>query len=231
MAKQNKNSDKITFKVKHLDEYHEIVIDPNDDRYESKHQRQQIFEQLESITGVPSRYTVDVLIHVLRNRNLSVDTVRYPWSFSNQKAYVPDSLARYSALPDFYDLNIFDGERFYLIYDISYSHDVSKHLSMHYTLVDEGAVPDEGCSLRACQYQCSESYFKRLKDLICNNEMNAKITQLVQTQMESDWELDTIFREFNVKQHFSIKCDVVDRWSIAMNGHARRHDLYLRTRG
>uniref|UniRef100_T1JWR4 Uncharacterized protein n=2 Tax=Tetranychus urticae TaxID=32264 RepID=T1JWR4_TETUR len=86
MGEQNNNSDKIKFKVKHLNEYHEIVIDRNDARYESKYQHQQLFEQLESITGVPSRYTARAYIDQSYIYWPDINPQRFRFSFDNQKA-------------------------------------------------------------------------------------------------------------------------------------------------
>uniref|UniRef100_T1KN41 Uncharacterized protein n=1 Tax=Tetranychus urticae TaxID=32264 RepID=T1KN41_TETUR len=138
MGEQNNNSDKIKFKVKHLNEYHEIVIDRNDERYEPKHQHQQLFEQLESITGVPStmRYTTRAYIDQSYIHWPSpIDPVRYRFWFINQNAFAPDKLRRYPRQHDILSLHFRDGERFDLDYGLSYEHYRSKHLSMVYTLL------------------------------------------------------------------------------------------------
>uniref|UniRef100_T1KN57 Uncharacterized protein n=1 Tax=Tetranychus urticae TaxID=32264 RepID=T1KN57_TETUR len=232
MAGQNSNSDNITFKVKHLNAYHGIVIDLNDARYESKHRHQQIFEQLESITGVPSRYTTGVII--LRNMNPSDvnNAFRDFTYFHNQKAFVPDSLMKYSARNDITSLNIRDDERFHLQYKLSYAHYISKRLSISYYLIEERDVLEVGCGPHFCQSKCTESYFKRLKDLVNNDEMNAKITQLVQPLEESQMysEADKIYREFNVEQFFHPVCFVHEQ-RRSETGHAYQRDRYLRTRG
>ncbi|XP_015788690.1 uncharacterized protein LOC107365658 [Tetranychus urticae] len=232
MAEQNRNSDRITFKVKHLNEYHTIIIDRNDDRYEYKDQHHQLFEQLESITGVPSRYTTDV--NILKNMNPSNvnNTLRYLWCFYNRKAFVPDSLMRYYAHRDIFSLNIRDGERFHLQYYVYYGQWISKRISMRYELVEERDVPEEGCGRRFCQYRCTEPYFKRLKDLVNNDEMNAKITQLVQPLIESELnaEASKIFIEFNVEQYFYPPCVWRTRM-LAETGYTHQNDRYLRTRG
>uniref|UniRef100_T1KN50 Uncharacterized protein n=1 Tax=Tetranychus urticae TaxID=32264 RepID=T1KN50_TETUR len=223
MAEQNHHYDKFAFKVKHLNEYHDIVIDPNDDRYESKHHHQQLFEQLESITGVPSRYTTKV--YILINDN--------PSPVDNTDRFVPDSQMEYYPRHDIFSVNIRDGARFYLQYGASYAHRISKRLSMCYYLVEEIDVPEEDCYIGVCQSKCTESYFKRLKDLVNNDEFNAKITQLVQPLFESRnaAEVYKIFREFNVKQYLYPVCDFDHRWRLAETGHVRQDNQYLRTRG
>ncbi|XP_025017314.1 uncharacterized protein LOC112538468 [Tetranychus urticae] len=230
MAEQNNNSDKLTFKVKHLDEYHEIVIDPNDERYEDKHQ--QLFEQLESITGVPSRYTTEFILRRNMNPSDVNNTERYLWSFYNQKAFAPD-IRRFSTYRDIFSLNIRDGERFHLQYFISYGQWTSKRISMRYALVEERDVPEVGCIQGYCHSRCTEPYFKRLKDLVNNDAMNAKITQLVQPLFESgnSAEVYKIFRDFNIKQYLYPSCDEGYRRRLAVNGHAHQIDLYSRTRG
>ncbi|XP_015788682.1 uncharacterized protein LOC107365651 [Tetranychus urticae] len=235
MEEQKHLSDKITFKVKHLNEYHEIVIDPNDDRYEYKDQHQQIFEQLESITGVPSRYTT--CANIPRNMNPSdVNNIeRYLWCFENQKAFAPDSLLQYDPEDDIFSLNIRDGERFHLISYASYEYSISKRISMCYRLIEERDVPEEGCG-GVCQLIRTESFFKRLKDLVNNDDLNAKITQLVQplfeiSSPETHLEAWKILKEFNVLQVFYPSCDWIHSARLAETGDARQNDLYLRTRG
>ncbi|XP_015788685.1 uncharacterized protein LOC107365655 [Tetranychus urticae] len=234
MEEQKHHYDKITFKVKHLNEYHDIVIDPNDARYEYKDQHLELFEQLESITGVPSRYTTAVYILRIYNLTPVNNAVWYLWGiFNNQKAFAPNSQMEYYPHQDIFSLNIRDGQRFYLQYGVSYAHRISKRLSICYYLVEEIDVPEEGCGVGVCQSNCTESYFKRLKDLVNNDELNAKITQLVQPLFESGTfaEAHKIFREFNVKQYLYPVCDLDHRWRLAENGHARQDIQYLRTRG
>uniref|UniRef100_T1KN45 Uncharacterized protein n=1 Tax=Tetranychus urticae TaxID=32264 RepID=T1KN45_TETUR len=229
MEEQNHHSDKITFKLKHLNAYHEIVIDANNARYEYKDQHQQIFEHvpiqfdLESITGVPSRYTTTV--YILRIYGLS--------PVDNTVRFAPNSQMEYYTNQDIFSSNIRDGQRFYLQYGVSYAHRISKRLSICYYLVEEIDVPEESCGVGVCQSKCTESYFKRLKDLVNNDKLNAKITQLVQPLFESEnlAEAYKIFREFNVKQYLYPVCDFDHRWRLAETGHVRQDNQYLRTRG
>uniref|UniRef100_T1KN38 Uncharacterized protein n=1 Tax=Tetranychus urticae TaxID=32264 RepID=T1KN38_TETUR len=233
MGEQNNSSDtnKITFKVKHLDEYHDIVIDPNDDRYEYKDQHQQIFEQaskLESITGVPSRYTTSFIIP--RNMN--------PSDVNNIERFAHDLRMEYTEYmdDDIFSVNIRDGERFHLKYYASYRYSISKRINMCYRLAEERDVPEEGCGRNVCQFLRTESFFKRLKDLVNNDELNAKITQLVQplfeiSSPETHLEAWKILKEFNVFQVLYPSCVWHHRWRLAETGDARQNDLYLRTRG
>ncbi|XP_015788681.1 uncharacterized protein LOC107365650 [Tetranychus urticae] len=228
MEEQNHNSGKITFKVKHLDEYHDILIDPNDERYAYKDQHQQIFEQLESITGVPSRYTTS--FNIPRNMN--------PSDVNNIERFAHDLRMEYTEYmdDDIFSVNIRDGERFHLKYRVGYVYSISKRISMCYCLAEERDVPEEGCGLDVCQFTRTESYFKRLKDLVSNDELNAKITQLVQPLFEiaSDETLTEawkILKEFNVLQNFYPACYLDCRWRLAETGDARQIGLYLRTRG
>ncbi|XP_025017313.1 uncharacterized protein LOC107365657 isoform X1 [Tetranychus urticae] len=236
MAEHNNDSDKITFKVKHLDQYHDIVIDLNDDRNEYKHQ--QLFEQLESITGVPSRYTTSFIIP--RNMNPSdVNNIeRYLMCFYNQKAFAHDLRMEYTEYmdDDIFSVNIRDGERFHLKYYASYRYSISKRINMCYRLAEERDVPEEGCGRNVCQFLRTESFFKRLKDLVNNDELNAKITQLVQplfeiSSPETHLEAWKILKEFNVFQVLYPSCVWHHRWRLAETGDARQNDLYLRTRG
>lgn len=52
----------VSFKVKFLGQLHDIIIDWNDERYSFK--PQQVFKQLESITGVRSKYNLIIVRHV-----------------------------------------------------------------------------------------------------------------------------------------------------------------------
>ncbi|XP_015788687.1 uncharacterized protein LOC107365657 isoform X2 [Tetranychus urticae] len=232
MAEHNNDSDKITFKVKHLDQYHDIVIDLNDDRNEYKHQ--QLFEQLESMTGVASRYTSVVIIKRPNEINRSL---RNSWHFLNQKAFTPDLLMRYPiGGDDIRSPHFRDGERFHLQYWFAYEEGISNRINMRYKLVDERDIPGGDCCRHFCQYQCTEGYFNRLKDLVSNEKLNAKITQSVQPLLETlshlrYLEADKIFREFNVKQYLYPVCVWLHRWRSSVNGHASQDDLYLRTRG
>uniref|UniRef100_T1KN11 Uncharacterized protein n=2 Tax=Tetranychus urticae TaxID=32264 RepID=T1KN11_TETUR len=230
MAEQRNNSDKINFKVKHFDEYHDIVIDWNEDR--NRYNYQQVFDQLESITGVPSRYTSSFSVQ-------RPDEVNWPggilWLCENLKAYTSDLLPNLD--PRRYSDNespfIRDGERYHLAYFAYYSYRVSKRISFGYSLVNERYVTEGACSRDFCQYQCTESHFKRLKDLVSNDELNAKITPLVQPLMERQlWsEAENIIREFNLKKCLRVVCVEQRREEIEENGHVPQEELYLRTRG
>ncbi|XP_025017315.1 uncharacterized protein LOC107365413 [Tetranychus urticae] len=166
---------------------------------------------------------------------------RIVWGiFVNSEAMVPESLMEYyphlmftAHIQDIFSVNTRNGQRFYLQYGVCYEHQISKRISMCYKLVEERDVPEEGCVGGVCQYQCTESYFRRLKDLVSNDEMNAKITQLVQPLFESgnSAEVYRIFRDFNIKQYLYPSCDEGYRRQLAVNGHAHQIDLYPRTRG
>uniref|UniRef100_T1L5X5 Uncharacterized protein n=1 Tax=Tetranychus urticae TaxID=32264 RepID=T1L5X5_TETUR len=238
MAKRPDYPHKITFKVKHLDEYHDIVLDWDVDKY--RYKSQQIFDQvgaLESITGVPSRYTSSFYIPRPDEVNLA-DTLGV--SYNNLKAFTPDlkpELDKYDYRQDDTSWRIFrDGERYRLTYWAYYSHRVSKRISMGYGLVNEIYVTDGVCSQDFCQYQCTESRLKMLQDLVSNDELNAKITPLVQPIMETFEytryaEASKILREFNVEQFLCLTCVEQRREVIQQNGHERQDDLYERTRG
>ncbi|XP_015788407.1 uncharacterized protein LOC107365430 isoform X2 [Tetranychus urticae] len=225
MAQQS-NKPKITFKVKHFDEYHDIVIDWNEDR--NRYNYQQVFDQLESITGVPSRYTSSFSVP-------RPDEVNRPYTiachFYNLKAsgLLPNlgPRFRYSNIES---PLIVDGERYHLEYYANYSHRVSKRISMGYALVKERYVTDEAFSRDFCQHQCTESHFARLKDLVSNNEMSAKIAPLVQPLMERNLYrgAENIFREFNFEQYLRVTCVEERSEEIEENGN---DDLYIRTRG
>ncbi|XP_025017322.1 uncharacterized protein LOC107365470 [Tetranychus urticae] len=242
MAQHNNNSDKITFKVKHLNEYHDIVIDCSKDRCRYPNMYQQVFEQLESITGVPTRYTSSVYIPW-------PDEVNLPRTFSvgffNHKAYTPDLLPNFPNYSrddyredDTRPRKIRDGERYHLQYYAEYAYRVSKRISLGYFLVAERYVTEGACSQDFCQHQCTESHFKRLKDLVSNDELNEKITQLVEPLMnerrqlirERYSEAVKIFSEFNIKQYLRINC-VEQRRPRTLWIDQQHRDLYLRTRG
>ncbi|XP_015788466.1 uncharacterized protein LOC107365471 [Tetranychus urticae] len=231
MAEQNNNSNRITFKVKHLDEYHDIVIDVNADRYKYKHQQQPIFEQLESITGVPSRYTTDVIFHRNIYPSNAPNALWVPMAFYNQIAFVPNSVMGYGENQDISMVNLRDGERFHIQYYAHYDHFICKRISFRYVLVAERDVPEEGCNRHLCQYQCTASYFKKLKDLVCNDALNEKIDQLVLPLLDHYLleEEEKIFSEFNIKQYLYPAC--LGYFDSRQTRFARRFQVYLRTQG
>ncbi|XP_015788403.1 uncharacterized protein LOC107365428 [Tetranychus urticae] len=238
MAKRPDYPHKITFKVKHLDEYHDIVLDWDEDKY--RYKKQQIFDQLESITGVPNRYTCNVCVP--RPDEVNLDGI-FTWRYINLKAYPPGSqpeLTNYSRddyREDDISWRIFrDGERYHLAYFAYYDYEVSKRISFSYSLVNERYVTEGVCTRDFCQYRSNESHFKKLKDLVSNDELNAKITPLVQPLMETFSNLryaeaSKILREFNVEHYLCVICSEQRREVIQQNGHERHDDLYLRTRG
>ncbi|XP_015788422.1 uncharacterized protein LOC107365442 [Tetranychus urticae] len=238
MAQRRDYPHKITFKVKHLDEYHDIVLDWDEDRY--RYKSQQIFDQLELITGVPNRYACNVCVRRPDEVNLA-GIIAVP--HINLKAYPPGSepnlpdYSRHYYREDDISWRIFrDGERYHLEYYAYYDYEVSKRISFSYSLVNERYVTEGACSRDFCHYKCTESHFKKLKDLASNDELNAKITPLVQPIMETfsntrNSEKRKILIEFNVEQFLYVICSEERREVIQQNGHERQDDLYLRTRG
>ncbi|XP_015788416.1 uncharacterized protein LOC107365437 [Tetranychus urticae] len=218
MSEQENNSDKTTFKVKHLDEYHDIVIDWNDKRYEYKYQ--QLFDQLESITGVPNRYTK------------SLSLVRpYPTT-------LPDSFCCVNQIGiqgrrDISEAHIRDGECFRLTFCLRFEWEKYKRIVMDFKLVAEDSIPEGVCTYDFCQHQYNEAYFKRLKDIVNNDELNEKVTPLVLPLRRYFCHgADFIFRKFNIKQYFGVRCDEQER-ILATVHHIRfgPRPLYLRSAG
>ncbi|XP_015788384.1 uncharacterized protein LOC107365412 [Tetranychus urticae] len=216
MAEPNKNSDKTTFKVKHFDEYHDIVIDWNDDRHEYKYQ--QLFEQLESITGVPNRYT-----NVLGLRRLQPTTLPDYFYCGNQIGI--------QGRPDISEPRLRDGECFRLICNLSFEWFRYNRICMNYSLVAEDGIPEGVCSQFFCQNRYNKAYFKNIKDIVNNEELNLKISQILQPVGRGQRLIaDQVFRKFNIKQYFSRNCEF---WFRRMDPDERifhRHD-YQRNRG
>ncbi|XP_015788424.1 uncharacterized protein LOC107365446 [Tetranychus urticae] len=213
MAEQNNNSDKTTFKVKHFDEYHDIVIDWNDDRHEYKYQ--QVFEQLESITGVPNRYT-----NSLNIRRVPFTTIPDYFYFANQ-------IGR-QGRPDISAVRIRDGECFHLQCYLRFEWFRYKRICMNYSLVAEDSIPEGVCSLFFCQYRYNEAYFKNIKKIVNNEELNLKISQILQPVDRS--QAYRVFRKFNIRQYFSWNCEFHFRRMGPDERIFHRHD-YQRTRG
>ncbi|XP_015788561.1 uncharacterized protein LOC107365548 [Tetranychus urticae] len=213
MEQHNDNSDKTTFKVEFLGEYHDVVIDWNDDKYEYK--GRQLFEQLESITGVPRKFNLGILLH---NFQVEDETPHYYniYSFvdaniSPNKEMICDSIRNAEG-------------RFHLAYNA-----VHPHIS--YFLVAESSVPEGECSFYFCRYKNTKSFFNKVKDIITNDELNAKIASAFQSR---DSNFDEILRQFDVLKYFRSMCDDLYTRRF-VNEELRRiycqRNLYLRTRG
>ncbi|XP_015788409.1 uncharacterized protein LOC107365432 [Tetranychus urticae] len=216
MAEQNNYTDKTTFKVKHLDEYHDIVIDWNDDRHEYKYQ--QLFEQLESITGVPNRYTEYLSLH----RPLPTTLPDY-FDCVNQIGI--------QGRPDISEARIRDGECFRLKCCLRFEWYYYNRICMNYSLVAEVGIPEGVCSQFSCQYQYTEAYFKNIKKIVNNEELNLKISQILQPVERGQHLIaDHVFRKFNIKQYFSWNCEFRFRWIGPDERILHRHN-YPRTRG
>ncbi|XP_015788468.1 uncharacterized protein LOC107365473 [Tetranychus urticae] len=202
-----------TFKVKHLDEYHDIVIDWNDNRYEYKYQ--QLFEQLESITGVPNRY-----IHEL-------GLVRpYPTTLPGIVCYVNEE--RIQGI-DIHGARIRNGECFRLKCWLKFEWFKYNRILMNYKLVAEDSIPEGACTYDFCQHQFNATYFKRLKDIVNNDELNAKVSQLIRSLRRISYVTsDNIFRKFNILQYICVQCVV---YEMLFYDSIVPRPLYLRCAG
>ncbi|XP_015788423.1 uncharacterized protein LOC107365445 [Tetranychus urticae] len=224
MERQNDNSDKITFRVEFLGEYHEVVIDWNDDKY--KHKGRQLFDQLESIVGVPREFNYEILLqyhHVVDGANTSpgdpfyhniddTDDSNYP-----NKEEICDSIR--------------DAEgRFRLGYDAHYWF---KRTHICFFLVRESSVPEGECFYDFCRYKNTKSFYNKVKDIINNDKLNAKIASAIQP-IRDYREKREILRQFDVLKYFRSICD--DLYTRRYVNEQFRYmfcerNLYLRTHG
>ncbi|XP_015788400.1 uncharacterized protein LOC107365425 [Tetranychus urticae] len=215
MEQQNDNSDKTTFKVEFLGEYHDVVIDWNDDKYICK--GKQLFEQLESITGVSRQCNAEINVYE-------------PWwdPFNTQYHII--------RCDETYDLSRFAITKEQILDSISYAEgrfrlayenhfDIrEKKAVIYYYLVAESSVPQDECCFYFCQYKNSKTVFDKVKDIFNNDQLIAKFVSL--DQLQRLIEVDEILRQFNVLQYFLPMCH--ERYWRQVDDEIC---LYLRTRG
>ncbi|XP_015791099.1 uncharacterized protein LOC107367861 [Tetranychus urticae] len=221
MERQNDNSDKTTFKVKHLGEYHDIVIDWNDDRFLYK--ALQLYDQLESITGIPSRYNDKIYLYdpfTEGSGNLNTYDINRRIEHPERNGPSKDEIC---------DAISFAEGRFHLVCEVTFVERNTNHIFIEYSLIPERVVPEGGCRHRFCRYKNTKSFFNKLKDIVNNDQLNAKMASLVPTSGSSS----EICRRFNIRQYFRSSCNA--RYWEVPNAEARRvfcdMNLYLRTRG
>ncbi|XP_015788494.1 uncharacterized protein LOC107365492 [Tetranychus urticae] len=215
MERQNDNSDKTTFKVKHLGKYHDVVIDWNDDKFSYK--PLQLYEQFESITGIPSRYNNEIFLYHPFTEQLDYYdiywSVEYPERNGPSKGEICDAIS-------------FAEGSFHLVCEATFS---MQHFCIWFTLIPERVVPEGGCRHDFCRYKASKSFFNKLKDIVNNDQLHAKIASLVAPSRDSS----EICRRFNVYQYFRSICNA-RYWEYANEGIRRVFvdmNLYMRTRG
>ncbi|XP_025017260.1 uncharacterized protein LOC107365464 isoform X1 [Tetranychus urticae] len=251
---QNNNSDKTTFKVEFLGEYHDMVIDWNDDKYEYK--EQQVFEKLESLTGIPSKYKIS--FHLIQARphlhkNYPFHGTLLPYEdpdaqrslyFFNRTHFPQNDRFSVDFVKDnIHDVCIFDGERFHLTFHVYYNNMVLKRIGITYNLVREIWVEEGVCTRMFCHHRRTKSYFKRIKDLVNNHELNSQISHRIQPIVEImrhnaviHWfmEMEKIYREFNVQQFFKNNCHL-NNWQERFGDEdgivTINLEQYLRMRG
>ncbi|XP_015788379.1 uncharacterized protein LOC107365424 isoform X2 [Tetranychus urticae] len=254
MEQHNDNSVKTTFKVKFLGEYHDIVIDWNDDKYEYK--QQQIFEQLESLTGIPIKYKKSFILYETRphlHKDYPNDEIWFRLGDQIHRRRLSFLNNRHSPFNDFrfhcdfekdniHDVCILDGERFQLSFQIRYDSMSLKRIGISYDLVPETWVEEGVCSRMFCQHTQTKSYFNRIKELVTNDGLNSQISHRIQPieeivrhngDIHLFMEMGKIYREFNVQQFFKNYCHL-NNWQsfgdedgiVTIN-----HEQYLRIRG
>uniref|UniRef100_T1KLP1 Uncharacterized protein n=1 Tax=Tetranychus urticae TaxID=32264 RepID=T1KLP1_TETUR len=203
MEEQN---DKSTLQLEFLGEYHDIVIDWNDDNYECK--ETQLFELLEPITGIPRQFYNEIHLRSDSRKETICDIIR-----------------------------IADG-RFHLEYRAGFYH-WRNHTQISYTLVPENLVPEGECCIHLCRHRNTKTFFNKLKDIINNDQLNAKIASLLTPHGEDDRREVILMREickqFNVSQYFYSPCITrymrLDFESEEVRVLFSGMRLYLRTRG
>uniref|UniRef100_T1KN05 Uncharacterized protein n=1 Tax=Tetranychus urticae TaxID=32264 RepID=T1KN05_TETUR len=131
--------------------------------------------------------------------------------------------------PDISEARIRDGECFRLKCSLYFEWSIYNRICMKYILVAEDSIPEGVCSQFFCRYQYTEAFFKNIKKIVNNEELNLKISQMLQPVERGQHLIaDHVFRKFNIKQYFSWKCEFRFRWIGP--GILRRHD-YRRNRG
>ncbi|XP_015788642.1 uncharacterized protein LOC107365623 [Tetranychus urticae] len=228
MDQQNNNSDKIEFKVKFFGQYHDIVIDRNDDKYIYK--TQQLFQQLALITGIPSKYTTYVKLFGAEPDENDLRT--HHWIFNDIPLTSDDQLS-WSVK----SLRAFDNavSRYHLSFLASYCNVVTRNIHISYKLIPESEVPEGVCSRCFCQYKYTKSFFDKIKMVIYNEELNSKLRLLdVQTLGRERWFVEhcKVYKEFNVGQYFEYLAPCVHQFDGARTTHGiERLASYNRNRG
>ncbi|XP_015788641.1 uncharacterized protein LOC107365622 [Tetranychus urticae] len=229
MDQQNNNSDKIKFKVKFFGQYHDIVIDRNDDKYIYK--TQQLFQQLALITGIPSKYTSYVKLfgaepdeedwrtyHLIRNDAPLISDGQPHWPIEGGLRAFDNAVPRY-----------------HLSFEAGFCNVITRNILISYGLIPESEVPEGVCSRFFCQYKYTKSFFDKIKMAIYNEELNSKI-RLLDFRTLGLWpwfdEHLKVYKEFNVEQYIGCHAPCFHQFDRARRVYGiERLACYNRNRG
>ncbi|XP_015794434.1 uncharacterized protein LOC107371002 [Tetranychus urticae] len=214
MEKLNNNSDRTKFQVRFLGEYHEIVIDWNDEKY--KYKQQQVIEQLASITGISINYTTGIIKRTPLDRgNFFFNNLIPRTSPSGVFLMFPERTFNHSCIRD--------GERYHLETELNYMH--IEHLGIYYILraMEDLEESSEGRCELVCRSKNTKAFINRIKDLVHNDELNAQISHRMRSlSYNQQYEL---YREFNILQYLNWCCKLHPFFSFVVV------QPYLRSRG
>ncbi|XP_015783668.1 uncharacterized protein LOC107361363 [Tetranychus urticae] len=218
MLQQNYDSNKTTFRVKFFGEYHDIVIDWDDDKYGYK-QQLQISEQLEALTEIPMKYAkCTYLVEVLPDHELRGHAITNHTSYNHVTCIDPDYLEKDIICNA---ITRADG-RFILVPEVHSANYETKYITVRHFLVPESVVPEGVCSRFVCQYKYTKTFFDKVKDVIRNEEVNSRTSSLAANN-NFYLRVEEIYKELNVYQYIVSPCSLRD---VPLD-----RILYLRTRG
>ncbi|XP_015788157.1 uncharacterized protein LOC107365198 [Tetranychus urticae] len=222
-----KHDDVSTFQLEFLGEYHDIVIDWNDDKY--KYKETQLFELLEPITGIPRQYNINIELYNINHRNGG-----FMYHYISKQASGSDFRNSLNSAATCNSIRNAEG-RFHLAYRAYYDPWFG-HTRIYLILLPESLVPEGACHYDFCRHKNTKTFFNKLKNIINNDQLNAKIASLITPNAEDvRREGREICKQFNVLQYFHSLC-ITQHREYDFESEAVRivigdMKLYLRTRG
>lgn len=212
MDASSEASDITTIKVHFLGEWHDIVIDWNDDR---KYKQDQIFAQLEEMTGILSAFITFMGLYEMRPVNpRRRNGIKLFYIHNNDFHYVgvgscPPNLIK----EDVIDSCIEDGERFYLSYNLYFERFILRNAAISFMLVPEILVVEGRCNMHLCQTTHTEPFFNRVKDIILSEPLNDEMLERFEALGDPEgrfhsWYIAVkyIYQEYNILQFFEVAC-------------------------
>ncbi|XP_015786285.1 uncharacterized protein LOC107363565 [Tetranychus urticae] len=194
-------SDKVTIKVKILEEeYHEITIDWSDGQTALQRQ-QSVFRKLQSITGIPIEYSYFLIF--------AIPEERVGWSVFYNSDF---KLKSHGTLTDDDRFNkekvmsiIENGDEFIICSDLRCSDD--KHLYCFYTLIHTDFLDETDCSEAICHHKESRAFTNRRAQLVADEALNGQLNCLLPNNRsgnEREWV--NIYLRLNIYQFIVAVC-------------------------
>ncbi|XP_015791316.1 uncharacterized protein LOC107368048 isoform X1 [Tetranychus urticae] len=151
MNQENSNSDKITIKIRHSDEYyHEITIDWSNESFDY---RKQLFHQLSAYTGIPIKQQMSLFVRNEQPR-LGVELVNTECADWNTRLVTKE-----------HAMSVFQDGDCFLLETLMYKNG-APNISCVYRLVHRDVATEFGCNLDYCHYLCRRSFSRRISEII-----------------------------------------------------------------